>query len=169
MSDECTPMDLQGTPPVLTGKVCEGLLVREYWFNGQLEEEVNIVDVMVEGCWLTVYIDCGIVFWKQQNGSREGTPPFEAEFGNTLAYPVRVLGKELELNGKMIRDYEMKWFSEGASVEITFADGTSVKLNDVADRTSLLVERGKPSAAQIRRRKVLDRLTKREQPLVEWK
>ncbi|MCB9171988.1 MAG: hypothetical protein H6637_03610 [Ardenticatenales bacterium] len=59
--------ELNGEPPDLSGKICQGLYREEYWFEGDLIEPATILYLKFDGQWHRLYFDFGIIFWRLED------------------------------------------------------------------------------------------------------
>jgi len=44
-------LKIDGIPPRLTNQVCEELLCQQYFYRGQLQQEVDVLQLKVNGRW----------------------------------------------------------------------------------------------------------------------
>ena len=128
----CLELEVNGEPPPLDGRVCEGLIAEEYWHNGVIDEPANVVWLRFNRTWHRLYFDCGIVFWRTAvDEPRPYTmPELHAEV------KLADLGKMLGIAGDILRHYEMRPVSAGSEVQFSFESGRVVVFKNVDDRTT---------------------------------
>ena len=52
---------------LVEGKPCLSLIVQRYWYDGQLEDEANVLFLqMAEDRWLRFFFDCGVFFAREE-------------------------------------------------------------------------------------------------------
>lgn len=127
-------LEIDGTPPALTNQRCEELLCQQYWYEGNLAQEVDILMLKVNGCWHQLYFDEGIVFWRIQP---EPPVPVEREIGSPFAYPLINLGEQFDLKDCIITDCITEALIEGARVTLVFADKGSLYITHSDNKTQL--------------------------------
>src|SRR5690349_4290178 len=128
-------LDVNGTPPGLAGKQCEGMLVQQYFYRGALEDDANNIYLRFEDTWHRLYFDCGTVFWRIQDSPPE--PFVVADEG--WEYPLLEIGVSAGVVGVRLDTYDMAPLEAGAFVEFKFANGKRIRFRNVNDRTSYVV------------------------------
>ncbi len=114
--------DFIGTPPSLAGHRCTGLVVREFWYQGQLSAPACVVWLRADDDWHRLCIDCGVVFW------RRGAPDSIPDDPHTgYSYPLVDLGKSRGLEG--LRIAGCTTVRDGGEVRVSFAFENGESLN----------------------------------------
>jgi hypothetical protein len=128
------PLEVNGEPPKLSGRICEKLVAEEYWHKGALDIPANVVWLRFDGAWYRLYFDCGIVFWRtSEDGPKSYTmPEIDAE--------VRIanIGEALGLSGDVVLDYQARAIPGGSEVELRFRSGKRAVFQNVDDRTTYI-------------------------------
>ena len=78
-------LETNGIPPLLTNQLCEELLCQQYWYQGKLVQEVDVLLLKVNGRWHQLYFDEGIVFWRLQ---QQAPVAVEQQAGDPFSYPL---------------------------------------------------------------------------------
>jgi hypothetical protein len=127
------PLEINGQPPALAGRVCDELLCRQYWYRGELYNPVAVLFLRSGNIWHRLYFDFGIIFWRADQSRPESfeVPEFE------WSYRLVDIGIVLGLQGRQLHRYEMTSIKGGSQVEFFFVGDRSVVLKNVDDRTSL--------------------------------
>lgn len=127
-------LKINGTPPLLTNQLCEALLCQQYWYQGKLAQEVDVLLLKVNGHWHQLYFDEGIVFWRLQ---QEAPVPTEQQEGNPFAYPLIDIGEKFAIVDEVITDCITEPLIDGAQVTIVFEDKGSLIITHSENRTRL--------------------------------
>ncbi|MEM1115133.1 MAG: hypothetical protein AAF845_12445 [Bacteroidota bacterium] len=128
-------VEVNGLPPDLRGQTCEAFLCEQYWCDGALEAPANVSYLRFDGRWHRLYFDCGIVFWREHEGTPESwTVPNEG-----WDYPVVDVGVEAEVVGFHLAEYRMEPTPGGSRVVFAFENGRNVVLENDADRTGYAI------------------------------
>ena len=127
-------LEINGIPPKLTNQVCEELICQQYWYQGKLAQEIDVLALRVNGRWHQLYFESGIVFWRDLN---EAPRSFEQKPGDPFQYPLINLGEQFDVKDAIILDYSADPLVEGARVTISFEDKGSLIIKHVDNKTSL--------------------------------
>ena len=126
------PLEIQGHPPSLVGKICEALACLEFWNEGSLVEPANAIFIRANGGWHKLSFDSGVVFWKSDV---EPQPSFDApEIAS--AYRLVDLGHKLDLVGRRITACDAAPTEKGAKVALQLDGGRSIVFESADDVTS---------------------------------
>ena len=126
------PLELQGKPPDLRGKTCQGLACLEYWHEGALLDPANVVFIRADGVWHKLSFDSGIISWA---ADVEPQASFEAP-EIAANYRHVDLGTKHGFVGRRITAIEQLPIAGGAQVAISFQGGASITFRNARDATS---------------------------------
>jgi len=130
-----TFIETQGSPPNLAGVACEELFCQQYWYDGKLAEEANVIYLRCGSVWHSLCIDCGVIFWRTGQ-----TAPLPHEIPDLAAsYRVVDLSVELDLRAQTIKGYETSAVNGEVRVEFIFESGRRLSVCNKNDCTSLVV------------------------------
>jgi hypothetical protein len=115
---------------------CSALLVQEYWYQGELEDEANVLFVRLDDRWHRFFIDAGLVFWKSVESP--DLPPSAADH----SYRVNDVGSAYDLKGKRLAQIEAVDLDGGGAIRLAFEGGSLVILENRNDRSRLRIEHG---------------------------
>jgi hypothetical protein len=127
-------LKIDGIPPRLTNQLCEELLCQQYWYQGKLAQEVDVLLLKVTGRWHALYFDEGIVFWRIQ---QEVPVPVEQQAGDPFAYPLINIGEKFAIKDCIIYECITEPLVEGARVTLVFEDKGSLLITHSDNKTRL--------------------------------
>ena len=127
-------LKIDGIPPRLTEQLCEELICQQYWHQGKLVQEVDILFLKVNGRWHQLYFDAGIVFWRIQ---QEAPVPVEQQARSPFAYPLINLGEKFGIKNGIIADCTTESLVEGARVTLVFEDKGTLFITHSDNKTRL--------------------------------
>ncbi|WP_455212428.1 hypothetical protein [Kaarinaea lacus] len=127
-------LQIDGIQPKLEGHVCEALICQQYWYNGKLDNEVDVLFVQADGRFHQLYFENGVVFWRTQH---EIPQPFECKPGDRFAYPFVDLGEKYQLNHRLITGLNVEPMPEGAAVSIQFENGGELVIYHQENRSEI--------------------------------
>ena len=125
-------IEIDGIPPRLTDQLCEELLCQQYWYQGKLDQEVDVLFLKVNGRWHQLYFDAAIVFWRVQ---QEAPVPVEQQAGSPFDYPLINLGEKFGIKDSIITECITEPLVEGARVTLVFEDKGSLLITHSDNRT----------------------------------
>jgi hypothetical protein len=137
-------LDVNGEPPALRGTTLQELLVQSFWYDGELEEEANVVFLKSDDAWNRLYFDCGIIFWRPDNREPQAYD-FRNDDGTVSEFRIRDLGRERDLVGQQLEDYSMEPVDGGSQVTFRMQDGTCFGFENVNDSTRIMTQQDKSS------------------------
>lgn len=145
------PLEINGDPPRLAGLRCDAILCVEFWHAGSLVTPAAAVYLCFEGRWQQLSFDCGIIFWRAEQGAPQpfSAPEIEA------SYPVVDVGAQRQLIGVRLSEYQAEAIEGGARVTFTFDGGQRLTFSNIDDTTtydvaSLPSSAEQPIAADVR-------------------
>jgi len=126
------PLEIDGQPPNLVGKICEALVCSEYWHEGNLFDPANTVFIRANGGSHKLFFDSGVIFWRPDV---EPQPSFDAP---EIASEYRLvdLGHRFGLVGRRITTCDAAATANGAKVTLEFEGGRSIVFETAKDVTS---------------------------------
>ena len=133
-------LQTDGIPPKLTNQVCEELFCQQYCYRGQLQQEVDVLQLKVNGRWHQLYFDEGIVFWRLQE---EEPKAVELQPGDPMTYPLIDLGEKYALKQSIISDYITEPLLGGARVSFVFEDKGTLIVSHSDNKTAMQFIKGK--------------------------
>ena len=127
-------LETDGIPPRLNNQVCEELFCQQYCYRGQLQQNVDVLLLKVNGRWHQLYFDEGIVFWRLQT---EQPKVLEAQPGDLMTYPLIDVGEKHALKQAVISDCITETMLGGARVSFVFEDKGTLIVVHKNNKTSL--------------------------------
>lgn len=117
-------LEIDGIQPKLEGHVCDALICQQYWYNGKMANQVDVLFVKADGRNHQLYFDNGVVFWRNQ---LEMPKPAASKTGDAFSYPLVDLGEQYQLQNRLITGLSVEPLPQGAKVTIEFEnDGVLV-------------------------------------------
>jgi hypothetical protein len=126
---------LNGQPPQLSGKICEGFLCESFVYDGKLEATANVTYLRFGGTWYRLYFEPGLIFWREA-----ATDPREwsvSEEGWT--YPHSDVAQLAGVLGEVLECYDMEADSSSARVYFHFRNGRHILIEDDNDNSNFRV------------------------------
>lgn len=130
-------LDIVGAWPEFQGKTLEGLVVQEAWFEGECDDEANVVWLHVDGDWYKLYFDGDAVFWKAhssgpdgRDGGREGTEQF----------PLTDLAEKHGLAGTRITACDGDYVDDASEITVQLDGNRAITFRNRFDHTTVLVD-----------------------------
>ena len=127
-------LKIDGIPPRLTEQLCEELICQQYWHQGKLVQEVDILFLKVNGHWHQLYFDAGMVFWRLQ---KVAPVAVVQQPGDTFSYPLIDIGEKYAIQNTIITDCITESLGEGVRVTLIFEDKGSLLVTYSDNRTRL--------------------------------
>lgn len=127
-------LNTNGIPPKLAGRECQELICQQYYQNGKLVQEVDVLCVKANEKWYELYFENSTVFWRPQN---EGPTPNDIKDGDPFTYPLIDLGNKYNIKGQIILDYESASLADGVKVSFLFEKGDKIVARCVENQTRL--------------------------------
>jgi hypothetical protein len=106
-------LQTNGIPPRLNGRECEELICQQYWYDGKLVNDVDILFIKSQGNWHSLYFENGTVYWRSQV---DAPIPFKDKPGDPFQYPLLDLGRAYGVKGDIIDDCVAEAMPGGARV-----------------------------------------------------
>ena len=128
------PFVVYGTPPDAGGRRCDGLWVRQFWFEGILTESANGVFFKIGGRWDHLCFDVETVHWRAGSAG----PTELREDGGRLVYRPVDLTTRIGGPGVVMTDVLTDAGPvSGPRVRMRFASGKTATFwhDDAADRS----------------------------------
>ena len=120
---------LNGEPPRLDGKACEGFLCESYVYEGKLEASANVTYLKFGGTWHRLYFEPGLIFWRVSRSD----PMAWAVAQEGWDYPHTDIAELAGLLGQVLESYEMEAGDSNARVTFRFRNGKQVVIEDEGD------------------------------------
>ena len=116
-----------------TGSVCSRIQTQQYWVDGKLVDEWNVLWMHLEdGSCLRFCFDANVFFWKEAQPS---LPPETGSHSYKLVEPPVFAG----VKGIRIRAIRFSESPRSSELNLEFEGGTQVVVLNVDDRTSASV------------------------------
>jgi hypothetical protein len=128
-------LEVMGTPPVLSGRVCEGFICEGYEFDGTLVATANVTYMKFGGVWYRLYFEPKIIFWRELT---EEPKPWKVE-EEAWNYPHTDVGQLANIQGKKLESYDMSATFDGSKVLFRFENGKQVIIEDKNEVASYAV------------------------------
>ena len=130
-------IEVDGVQPDLAGTRCEELLCQQYWHEGELRDEADIVFLKIAGTWHQLYFDSGVVHWRRQ----EETPQYEPVGKDAVfSYPLVDLGSNFGVRDRLIDDCQIRETADGETVTLIFQQGATLSFINRGDSTGILYQ-----------------------------
>jgi hypothetical protein len=126
-----TRFEVNGDPPALSGKVCEGFVCEGYSCEGELVASANVTYLNFGGEWHRLYFEHRMVFWRPY---AHVPKPWDV-LAEGWAYPHTDLAASAAIRGQRLIEYVMSDTPNGCRVRFRFENGAVVDIvedNDVA-------------------------------------
>jgi hypothetical protein len=127
-------LDFHDQIPELAGGTCRSLIVQEYWYEGELVSEANVLFLQLDEGWHRFFIDAGVVFWQAVAGPE--APPDSG----LHRYRHTDFGSRHDLVGRKLERVCTADLPDGGEIQIAFEGGRRLVLQNVNDESSLVVE-----------------------------
>ncbi|WP_133178656.1 hypothetical protein [Shewanella decolorationis] len=127
-------LEVNGHWPKVENNQLQELIIQEFWYDGVLEEPVNVAYLKVSNLWYKLYFDCGIVFWRQ---GHEGLEDELASRNKDTEYPIKDLAEELGIKGSEITSCSGKVILEGSEVELKIKGHKALVFQCINDVTTV--------------------------------
>ena len=127
-------LEINGIPPKLTNQVCEELLCQQYYYEGKLVQEVDILLLKINGRWHQLYFDAGVVFWRIKQGAPE---PNVQEEGSPFSYPLLDIGEQYGLRDCTISEVLTEPLVEGVRVSLVFDEQGTLLITNSDNMTHM--------------------------------
>ena len=127
-------LKIDGIPPRLTEQLCEEIICQQYWHQGKLVQEVDILFLKVNRRWHQLYFDTGMVFWRIQ---KVAPVQVEQQAGDTFSYPLINIGEKFAIQNCIIVDCITESLGEGSRVTLVFEDKGSLLITYSDNNTRL--------------------------------
>ena len=121
---------IDGSWPDFAGKTLERLIAQESWFEGELDDEANVVWMCVDGRWYKLYFDGDVVYWREVN---------DGPASNGESFPLNDLGEKHELAGLALDACHGDAVADHPAVSLAFAGGRTVTFRHRFDATTIEV------------------------------
>lgn len=131
MNDESS---IIGDWPVFSGGEIQELIAQEFWCDGKLEDEANVIYLKVSNEWHRLYFDYEIIFWKK---GPNGIDDPNADRGKDFGYTLRDLKAELGLKNQTIIECTKEVLLKGVAVLFRFSNGKNIQVSSVNDQTKI--------------------------------
>ncbi len=107
---------INGISPSLEGLICDGAILEEYWYRGELAEPATAIHLRFGNQWHHMCIDAACIFWRSDTECPESWSAPEEGFETRLID----LGIQLDLNGASIDKYMSESIPGGSAVRFYF-------------------------------------------------
>ena len=124
-------LEINGTPPDLTGLVCDSFICESFTCDGRVIASANVSHISFGGRRYRAYFDCGIIFWRSSSTPPE--PWSDSEEGWDC--PHIDVGALAGVVGVALNGYVMAPTVTGSVIAFHFENGVQLKLEDVNDET----------------------------------
>jgi hypothetical protein len=132
-------LDVVGTWPRFAGKTMNQMFAQESWFDGELDDEANVVWLQVDGAWNRLYFDSEIVYWKTESS---GPPPMPSAPENAGGFALSDLGVKHGVAGQPIASVDGAWVENASEVSLRFDGGATLTFRNRFDTTRVRLTQG---------------------------
>lgn len=130
-----TQFEVNGDPPILSRKTCEGFVCEGYTFEGEPVASANVTYLKFAGEWYRLYFEHRMIFWRSY--SHDPKPWEVSEEG--WVCPHTDLAALAGFLGKRLTDYAMTDTPNGCKVRFLFENGAVVDIVEEDDIASYVV------------------------------
>jgi hypothetical protein len=127
-------LQIDGIQPKLEGHVCEVLICQQYWYDGKLDDEVDVLFIKADGRCYQLYFENGVVFWR---GQAQVPSPFESKPEDKFAYPFLDLGRKYGLFNRLITGVSVEPLPDGARVCFEFENDGELTIYHQDNRSEI--------------------------------
>jgi len=129
-------LDIVGAWPELAGKTLDQLIAQESWFEGERDDEANVVWLQAGGQWHRLYFDSDAVFW----GTHPSGPKNDADDAEEKPdFPLADLAAAHKVAGQTITACDGDWVDDTSLVTLRFQNGTAITFRNKFDTTTVLL------------------------------
>ena len=128
-------LEVNGTPPEVVGRACEGFICEAYTFESKLVASANVTYLKFGGVWFRLYFEFRLIFWRPFIGEPK---PWEIK-EKLLAYTHTDVAALAGVLGQTLVSYEMLPTLQGSKVVFCFGNGRRIEVEDKDDATSYAV------------------------------
>ncbi|SDM84836.1 hypothetical protein [Afipia sp. GAS231] len=128
-------LEVNGTPPEIVGRACQGFICESYTFEGERVASANVTYLKFGSGWFRLYFEFRLVFWRPFTDEPK---PREVK-EETWAYAHTDVGALAGVLGQPLVSYEMLPTLKGSKVVFRFGNGRCVEIEDKDDATSYAV------------------------------
>ena len=132
-------LEINGIQPKLEGHVCDELICQQYWYNGKMADEVDVLFIKADGRNHQMYFENGVVFWRNQHDIPKS---FKQKSGDAFAYPLVDIGEKCQLKNRLITGLLVEPMPEGAKVTFEFEKGGVLVIYHLGNRSEIRLIRG---------------------------
>ena len=127
---------VNGTPPIISGSVCEGFICEGFFYKDEPEASASVTYVKFDGVWYRLYFEYQLIFWRTFKSE-----PLPLEITEeSFRYPHTNVGEMARVVGQKLLIYEMLPTPEGSKVIFNFSDGSRIVIEDKNDSASYIIE-----------------------------
>lgn len=132
-------LEINGIQPRLEGHVCDELICQQYWYNGKMADEVDVLFVKADGRSHQLYFDNGVVFWRNQ---QENPKKVKQQPGDAFSYPLVNIGEKYQLQNRLITALNVEPLPQGAKVTLEFENGGILVIYHQENRSEIRLVKG---------------------------
>ena len=134
-------LDIVGEWPTFQGKTLEQLIAQQSWFEGELDDEANVVWLQISGEWHRLYFDSEAVYWSTAS-SGPRLPEGDADAPD---FPLNDLGAKHDLIGQAVTQVDGGWADQTSTVTFHFENGKALTFRNRFDTTTVRLEEAAPA------------------------
>lgn len=129
-------LDIVGEWPTFQGKTLEQLIAQQSWFEGELDDEANVVWLQIGGEWHRLYFDSDAVYWTTASSG----PRIPEGDTDAPDFPLNDLGATHHLIGQTVTHLDGGWNENASMVTFRFENGKSLTFRNRFDTTTILID-----------------------------
>jgi len=112
---------------------CEEFRVQQFWFDGRLADEWNVLFLKLRSSWVRFFFDAGVFFWKRQS------PSLPEKHGNNEYKLVRPeIANVIEGRTILVASFT-RLSSGGRTLSLSTDSGPALHLHNKHDRSSIVL------------------------------
>lgn len=132
-------LEIDGIQPKLEGHICDELICQQYWQNGKMADEVDVLFIKADGRSHQLYFENGVVFWRNQQDTPQS---YKQKSGDTFAYPLVDLGEKYQLKNRLITGLQVESLVQGAKVTFEFEKSGILVIYHLGDHSEIRLVKG---------------------------
>jgi hypothetical protein len=137
-------LEINGDVPDLSGIVCHEIVIQEHWYDGAINDRMNVAWVSTDGGWYRIYFDYGIVFFRGPEA--DGPAPFVAPELDSEFKNIQVARGDLRITSAL--QVSRLDNGDGSIVVFDTGKGKMTLTGHDSDENSWLFAAGKPQYPQ---------------------
>ena len=128
-------IEIKGLQPEYKKSILQAIIMQQYFYEGKLEEEANMLYLQLDEKWFSVCIDAGVIFWDQ----KKEKPKDWNQNENRFEYKMKNIMEPFEKEEIKINNITYYCDTNNFNVKFFLSNKTNVELYNQNDNTKYLV------------------------------